>query len=193
MMSQENKNQWSSNLGFVLASAGAAIGLGAIWKFPYVAGMNGGGAFLIVFIIFTLLIGLPMLISEFLIGRGTGKEAVSAYKKLVPKSVWSWVGKLGVAGCFLLLSFYAVVGGWVLYYAIISVLGLIIQDGADYAATFGNITSSPWLTLVTTAAFLGINVIVLTFGVKNGIEKASKYMMQLYSYSLLSWFFVLLP
>ncbi|WP_102347819.1 sodium-dependent transporter [Bacillus sp. Marseille-P3661] len=175
----KQENQWSSKVGFVLASAGAAIGLGAIWKFPYVAGMNGGGAFFLIFIVFTLLIGLPMLISEFLIGRSTGKEAISAYEKLAPKSVWTLIGRMGVVGCFLLLTFYAVVGGWVLIYTIASVFGLIIQEGVDFGATFGYITSSPWLTLVSTAAFLMINIIVIALGIKDGIEKASKYMMPL--------------
>jgi len=173
------QDQWSSKLGFILATAGAAIGLGAIWKFPYVAGMNGGGAFLIVFIVFTLLIGLPMLLSEFIIGRGSGKEAVTAYQKLAPNTPWAWIGKLGVLSCFLLLSFYSVVGGWVLIYAGSAVTGLLISPTADYAATFGSITGSAWMTLGSTALFLLINVLVITLGVKNGIEKASKYMMPL--------------
>src|SRR6478609_3574453 len=115
-------NQWSSRLGFILASAGAAIGLGAIWKFPYVTGMSGGGAFFLLFVAFTLLIGLPMLISEFIIGRGAGKEAISAYKKLVPNTLWVNIGRFGVIGCFLLLSFYCVVGGWVFLYTLLSIV-----------------------------------------------------------------------
>lgn len=125
----KNENQWSSKLGFILAASGSAIGLGAIWKFPYVAGMNGGGAFLVIFIVFTFLIGLPLLISEFLIGRGSGKEAVSAYDMLAPKSNWRVVGRIGVVSSFLLLSFYAVVGGWVLIYAVMSVFGLLLKVG----------------------------------------------------------------
>jgi NSS family neurotransmitter:Na+ symporter len=102
----ENKTEkWSSKLGFILASAGAAIGLGAIWKFPYVTGMSGGGAFFLLFVIFTLAIGMPMLISEFIIGRGSGREAISAYKKLAPDSLWVNIGRMGVVGCFLLMSF----------------------------------------------------------------------------------------
>lgn len=173
------ENQWSSKLGFILASAGAAIGLGAIWKFPYVTGMNGGGAFLLVFIGFTVLIGLPMLISEFLIGRSTGKEAVTAYDTLAPKTGWRAIGRIGVVSCFLLLSFYSVVGGWVLVYSVLSIFGLVIQGGADYGATFGFITSSPWITPLSTLAFIVINILVIALGVKNGIEKASKYMMPL--------------
>ncbi|KAB7707535.1 hypothetical protein F9802_07245 [Bacillus aerolatus] len=175
----EKKEQWSSRLGFILSSAGAAIGLGAIWKFPYVTGQSGGGAFLLLFILFTLLIGLPMLISEFIIGRGSGREAVSAYKKLAPASFWTITGKLGVAGCFLLLSFYSVVGGWVLTYTVMSLGGQVIKGGADYGALFGQITGSPFITISGLAAFLLINIIVIASGVKNGIEKASKYMMPL--------------
>ncbi|MFD2759733.1 sodium-dependent transporter [Lentibacillus juripiscarius] len=175
----KNENQWSSKLGFILAASGSAIGLGAIWKFPYVAGMNGGGAFLVIFIVFTFLIGLPLLISEFLIGRGSGKEAVSAYDMLAPKSNWRVVGRIGVVSSFLLLSFYAVVGGWVLIYAVMSVFGFVIKGGADYEAAFSSITGSPWIALFGTAVFILINVIVLTLGIKNGIERASKYLLPL--------------
>ncbi|MGG3889376.1 sodium-dependent transporter [Metabacillus fastidiosus] len=176
---EQKREQWSSRIGFILSSAGAAIGLGAIWKFPYVAGMNGGAAFFLVFAIFTVLIGLPMLISEFIIGRGAGKEAISAYKKLAPKTHWDKVGKLGVVGCFLLLSFYSVVGGWVLIYTVLSILGTVINKGANYPELFGYITSSPSITILGLALFLLINVIVITLGIQNGIEKANKYMMPL--------------
>ncbi len=175
----EKKEQWSSRLGFILSSAGAAIGLGAIWKFPYVTGQSGGGAFLLLFILFTILIGLPMLISEFIIGRGSGNEAVSAYKKLAPQSVWTLIGRLGVIGCFLLLSFYSVVGGWVLTYTIMALGGKVINSSADYGALFGQVISSPLITIGGLAAFLLINVNVIASGVQNGIEKASKYMMPL--------------
>ncbi|MDQ0163619.1 sodium-dependent transporter [Aeribacillus alveayuensis] len=173
------KEQWSSKLGFILSSAGAAIGLGAIWKFPYVTGMSGGGAFFLIFIAFTLLIGLPMLISEFIIGRGAGKEAISAYRKLAPNTNWVWVGRLGVIGCFLLLSFYSVAGGWVLIYSALSVPGMLITDATNYPDLFGSIISNPMITLLGLALFLLINVIVLSFGIQNGIEKANKYLMPL--------------
>lgn len=176
----ENKTEkWSSKLGFILASAGAAIGLGAIWKFPYVTGMSGGGAFFLLFIIFTLAIGMPMLISEFIIGRGSGREAISAYKKLAPDSLWVNIGRMGVVGCFLLMSFYCVVGGWVLIYSLLSLVGKVIEDGADYPGLFGYVTSSPAVTILGLALFLLINIIVIALGVQNGIEKANKYMMPL--------------
>ncbi|WP_340084768.1 sodium-dependent transporter [Siminovitchia sp. FSL H7-0308] len=184
---EERKEQWSSKLGFILASAGAAIGLGAIWKFPYVTGMSGGGAFFLIFVVFTLLIGLPMLISEFIIGRGSGREALSAYKKLAPDSFWVWVGRLGLLGCFLLLSFYSVVGGWVLIYSGLSLPGKIIGDGANYPDLFGAVTGSPWITLLGLLLFTLANVLVIASGVQNGIEKANKYMMP-----LLFLFFIIL-
>ncbi|OES44836.1 sodium-dependent transporter [Domibacillus iocasae] len=172
----EKQQQWSSKIGFILSSAGAAIGLGAIWKFPYVTGQSGGGAFLLLFILFTMLIGLPMLISEFIIGRGSGREAVSAYKKLAPDSFWTVTGKLGVAGCFLLLSFYSVVGGWVLIYTVRSLYGGVI-DGGDPGALFGAVTTNAGLTIGGHALFMLLNIIVIAAGIQNGIERASKYMM----------------
>lgn len=184
---EEKRDQWTSKLGFILASAGAAIGLGAIWKFPYVTGMSGGGAFFLIFVIFTLIIGLPMLISEFIIGRGTAKEAVSAYNKLAPNSLWVWIGRLGVLGCFLLLTFYSVVGGWVLIYSGMSIPGQIISDSANYEALFGSVVGSPTITLLGLFLFTIINVLVISLGIKNGIEKANKYMMP-----LLFLFFIIL-
>src|SRR5699024_3039090 len=175
----QKREQWTSKFTFVLASAGAAIGLGAIWKFPYVAGMSGGGAFFLFFVLFTLLIGLPMLITEYIIGRGTGKEAISAYKKIAPDSFWVWIGRLGVVGCFLLLTFYSVVGGWVLIYSAMGIPGQIIKTGADYGALFGSVTADPAITLLGLAIFTVLNVLVIALGIKNGIERANKYMMPL--------------
>ncbi|HLR40709.1 MAG TPA: sodium-dependent transporter, partial [Virgibacillus sp.] len=172
-------DQWATKLGFILSSAGAAIGLGAIWKFPYMTGMNGGGAFFLMFIGFTLIIGLPLLIAEFIIGRGAQKEAVSAYKTLAPNSGWSIIGRWGVVGAFILMSFYSVVGGWVLIYSLLSIPGLIVQETADYAQLFASITGSPLITITGLALFIMINIVVISFGIKNGIEKSSKILMPL--------------
>ena len=171
--------------------SGAAIGLGAIWKFPYVTG-SGGGAFFLLFIIFTIAIGFLMLISEFIIGRGSGKEAISADKKLAPDSLWVNIGRLGVVGCFLLLSFYCVVGGWVGFYLSLAfalqVMGKIIQGVRNYpGAIFGLVTGSPAVTLFGLAIFLLINIVVIaSLESKMGIEKANKYMMPLFYLSFLS-------
>ncbi|MFC4025710.1 sodium-dependent transporter [Oceanobacillus longus] len=175
----KKKDQWSTKLGFILSSAGAAIGLGAIWKFPYMTGMNGGGAFFLLFIAFTILIGLPLLIAEFIIGRGTQKEAVSAYQSLSPKSPWSFIGHWGVVGAFILMSFYSVVGGWVLIYSALSIPGMIIQDNANYPELFATITGNPLITILGLALFVIINIIVVSFGIKDGIEKSSKLLMPL--------------
>lgn len=173
-------DQWATKLGFILSSAGAAIGLGAIWKFPYMTGMNGGGAFFLLFIAFTIIIGLPILLAEFIIGRGSQKEAVSAYKTLAPKSGWSSIiGRWGVVGAFLLMSFYSVVGGWVLIYSAMSIPGMVIQDNTDYTELFATITGNPLIVILGLALFLIINIIVVSFGIKNGIEKASKVLMPL--------------
>lgn len=170
---------WTSRLGFILSSAGAAIGLGAIWRLPYVTGTSGGGAFFLIFVVFTLLIGLPMLIAEFIIGRGTGLEAVSAYKRLAPKSLAVWIGRLGVLGCFLLLSFYSVVGGWVLIYSGKSVGNKIIGEDVAYDALFGSVVGDPLVTIIGLLLFTLINVAVISFGIKNGIERMNKFMMPL--------------
>lgn len=185
---EKSKGQWSSKLGFVLASAGAAIGLGAIWKMPYVAGQSGGGAFFLIFVLLTLLIGLPMLLSEYVIGRAAQKEAVTAYKVLAPHTrVWAWIGKLGIIGCFLLLSFYSVVGGWIFIYSGVSVVGNVIAPTVDPGAFFGQVTGTPWIALVGLALFTIANVVVIALGVQNGIEKANKFMMPL----LFIMFFIL--
>src|SRR5690625_723262 len=176
----ESKQQkWASRFGFILSSAGAAIGLGAIWRLPYVTGTSGGGAFFLLFVLFTILIGLPMLIAEFIIGRGTGLEAVSAYKKIAPKSLWSWIGRLGVLGSFLLLSFYSVVGGWVLIYTGKAISNQIIGKNVDYEAIFGSVVGSPFVTIIGLLLFTIINVLVISFGVQRGIERMNKYMMPL--------------
>ncbi|MEC1087884.1 sodium-dependent transporter [Bacillus paralicheniformis] len=173
----ENKqNIWSSKLGFILASAGSAIGLGAIWKFPYVAGTSGGGAFLLMFILFTLLIGLPLLMAEFIIGRKTQKDAVESYKELAPGSLWHWIGRLGIITCFILLSFYSVVGGWIIIYIIKGLTGELSRS-TDYAGLFGETIANPYLVLASQFAFIMITILVVSKGVRSGIEKASKFMM----------------
>src|SRR5690625_4570251 len=150
---EESREQWSSKIGFILSTAGAAIGLGAIWKFPYVTGLNGGGALFLIFVLFMISLGLTMLISEFIIGRGAGREAVSAYDHLAPKSSWRIIGRLGVIGCFLLLSFYSVVGGWILLYSGLSLSGNLITEGANYGAIFDTVTETPWMGLGRTPVY----------------------------------------
>ncbi|AWX55709.1 MULTISPECIES: sodium-dependent transporter [Brevibacillus] len=167
--------QWTSRLGFILAAAGSAIGLGAIWKFPYMVGTSGGGAFFLLFIIFTLAIGLPLLLGEFTIGRSTQKEAISAYKTIAPGSLWHWIGRLGVLTCFLLLSFYSVVGGWILSYLLRGFTGQL--QGPAYDKVFGDVIGDPVGAVVAQLVFMLITAWVVARGVQGGIESANKYMM----------------
>ena len=112
----QNREQWGSKLGFILAASGSAVGIGNIWKFPYIAGENGGAAFTLVYLLCILVVGLTIVIAEFAIGRSTQLSPVGAFEKLAPYSNWKWVGFLGVASAFVILSFYGVVGGWILKY-----------------------------------------------------------------------------
>lgn len=169
-------NQWSSKLGFILATAGSAIGLGAIWKFPYVAGTSGGGAFLLVFILFTVLIGLPLLLAEFIIGRKTQKNAVESYKALAPGKKWHWIGYLGIITCFILLSFYSVVGGWILIYIIKGFTGgLSLSSGFD--TLFIDTISNPYAAVFGQLLFIVLTILVVAKGVSSGIEKVSQVLM----------------
>lgn len=176
-MKAENKEQWTSKLGFILASAGSAIGLGAIWKFPNVVATSGGGAFFVVFLLFTFGIGFPLLLAEYLIGRSTGKEAVSAYKELAPKSRWHWIGYLGMATCSILLSFYSVVGGWIVLYFLKGLSGQLLHQGENYGAMFNSTISDPYIAVLSQAGFMLLTVLVVARGVNKGIERASRILM----------------
>lgn len=177
-MEKAQHEQWSSKIGFILAAAGSAIGLGAIWKFPYIAGTNGGGVFLVIFILFTIFFGAPMLFAEFVIGRSTQKDAISSYRSIAPHSSWHWVGIIGVVSSFVLLSFYSVVGGWIISYTIRSFTGALSGlSNEQYANLFGQIISNPWEAIIAQLVFLILTIIVVQGGIKNGIEKANKYMM----------------
>ncbi|CAM3140130.1 sodium-dependent transporter [Filibacter tadaridae] len=174
----EQQEHWKSKIGFIMAAAGSAIGLGAIWKFPYVAGTGGGGAFLLVFLLFTLLLGLPLLIGEFIIGRKSQSDAISTYKKLAPRSFWHVTGIIGVISSFLVLSFYSVVGGWIILYLIKALSGGTAGLATeDFGPLFGQIISNPFSTLVAQLFFIVLTIVVVAKGVQKGIEKASKIMM----------------
>ena len=171
------REQWTSKIGFILAAAGSAIGLGAIWKFPYMAGTNGGSVFVLLFIISTIAIGLPILLAEFVIGRMGKADAVTAFKKLAPGKMWPFVGWLGFAFGIIVLSFYSVVGGWILSYL---ARALIFQlDAADHGQLFSSITSNPIEVLLAQAVFMLLTIWIVQGGVKAGIERASRWMMPL--------------
>lgn len=170
--------QWSSKIGFILATAGSAIGLGAIWKFPYTAGISGGGIFFLLFLIFTLFIGFPLLLAEFSIGRHTQKNAIAAYKEIAPNTKWHFIGYLGVVTCFILLSYYSVIGGWIIIYLIKTVTGeLTGLTASEYAALFSDTIANPYKVITVHFLFMLINILVVAKGVQKGIERASRYMM----------------
>ena len=176
-MSQQE--QWTSKVGFILAAAGSAIGLGAIWKFPYMAGTNGGGLFLLIFLLFTIVIGAPMLLAEFIVGRSSQKDAISSYKQLTNNSgKWHYIGILGVVASFILLSFYSVVGGWIITYLYKSIQGNMSNlTMEEYVGLFGNTISNPIEAIIAQGLFLLITILVVQLGVQSGIEKASKILM----------------
>ena len=172
------KSQWGSKIGFILASAGSAIGLGAVWKFPYMTAANGGGSFLLVFLIFTLLIGLPLLLAEFVLGRGAAVSAVKTFGKLGKNKKYNIFGIIGAFALFVLLSFYSVICGWILVYLGISIADALgIYSTSDYVALFSTIISNPWIALGAQAMFILLNVLIVSRGVQKGIERASKIMM----------------
>ncbi|USK69744.1 sodium-dependent transporter [Peribacillus asahii] len=174
----KSQEQWTSKLGFILAAAGSAIGIGVIWKFPYMVGTNGGGIFFLMFILFTLIIGAPILITEFIIGRRTQKDAVRAYKELAPGTPWTLIGYCGVIASIILLSFYSVVGGWILSYLIRSVTNSLSNlTQQQYGDLFNTIISNPYETVIAQLIFMLITIWVVQGGIQQGIEKASKYMM----------------
>lgn len=171
------REQWTSKIGFILAAAGSAIGLGAIWKFPYMAGTNGGSVFVLLFIISTIAIGLPILLAEFVIGRMGKADAVTAFKKLTPGKMWPFVGWLGFAFGVIVLSFYSVVGGWILSYL---ARALFFQlDTTDHGQLFSSITSNPIEILLAQAVFMLLTIWIVQGGIKAGIERASRWMMPL--------------
>lgn len=169
--------QWTSKLGFILVAAGSAIGIGGIWKFPYVVATSGGGAFFLLFFVFTLAIGLPLLLAEFIIGRSTGKQAIAAYKQIAPRTRWHWIAYLGMGTCFLLLSFYSVVGGWILLYLMRAIAGILLVAGQNYDALFLSTVKNSWAVVIAQGAFIGITIVVVGRGIKVGIERASRILM----------------
>ena len=173
----KQREQWTSKIGFVLAAAGSAIGLGAIWKFPYMTGTNGGSVFLLLFILCTLAIGLPILLAEFVIGRRGQQDAVTSLKKLAPGKPWFLIGWLGLLSSTILLSFYSVVGGWILSYLARSLLFNL--DTSDYSGLFDTIIANPIEVLIAQAVFMILTIWIVQSGVQGGIERASRWMMPL--------------
>ncbi len=170
---QSNRAQWSSTFGFIMAAAGSAVGLGNLWKFPYLVGQNGGSAFIVIYALLLVFIGVPLVIAEITIGRFGQLNPVGSYGLISPKL--KWVGAMGLITGFILLSFYPVVGGWILYYLYHSFV--VFGENPNYAEIFTQYTSDPYLPCITLLIFSVFNYLIVALGVEKGIEKYSKIMM----------------
>ena len=178
-MPNTQRKSWTSRIGFILASVGAAVGLGAIWKFPYMAGSNGGSAFLFPYIVLTLTVGLTLLIAEITLGHLGRGGIVTTYRKIAG-SKWVPVGYLGVITGFLVMTFYSAIGGWTLAYFCEALTGSgLITDQAQLGAHFGELTSNPIMALGYQWLFLLLNGLIVAFDVTRGIERVSKVLMPL--------------
>ena len=177
MHHKESRATLGGKLSAVLVAAGSSVGLGNIWRFPYVAGDNGGGAFLIIYILCVLLLGLPLMIAEFSVGRASHLNAVGAYRKLNRR--WSFLGYNGVLAAFLILGFYFVVSGWTAEYMVHSATGEIARysTAEEYKNLFETFISNPWRPVLYTCLFVLATHFVIALGVQKGIENASRLMM----------------
>lgn len=169
---------FSSKLGVVLATAGSAVGLGNIWRFPYITGENGGGAFILLYLAVILFFGIPAMMAEFCIGKTAKANASKAFEIIAPGSKWYIVGLIGVIVAVIILGYYTVVTGWTLEYLFRSVLGdLQGKSVLEYSNMFDDFTADPVRPILWTAIVVFISYLIISKGVQNGIEKASKVMM----------------
>ena len=181
-MKIENNNQrgfWGSRLGFILAASGSAIGLGNVWKFPYIVGENGGGAFVLIYLLCIFIIGTPIMLAEFTLGRKTNLNPVGAFKSLTPQTTFTGIGYMGVLAGFLILSFYGVVGGWTFAYVVKSITGSVLSftTPKEAGTFFGNFIGNTGETLFYHALFMGVCIAIVLRGIHGGIEKACDILM----------------
>lgn len=177
MMKSERVN-FGSKLGVILASAGSAVGLGNIWRFPYETGNHGGAAFILIYLLCVLILGIPIMISEFLIGRHSRANTAGAYKVLAPGTQWRWLGFMGVLAGFLILSYYSVVAGWTLEYIVEAGRnGFANKVPSDFINSFNTFSQHPFRPVLWLILFLLGTHFIIVKGVKKGIEKSSKIMM----------------
>ena len=181
------REQWKSRLGFIWAAVGSAIGLGSIWRFPYVVGENGGATFILLYLICLLLVGFPVLVSEILIGRKTNLNPSGSFKQIGGNKGWQGVGKMTIITGFLISSFYCVVAGWTLSYFLQSLLGQLthFHSITETASHFQWCSTSMRWGLISVALFLLLATSILYTGVQKGIEMGNKVMMPLLLFLLL--------
>lgn len=175
----KEREKFGSRLGFILVSAGCAIGLGNVWKFPYITGLYGGAAFILIYLAFLVLLGLPIIVMEFSVGRASQKSAAASFRLLEPKGTkWHHFGYIAMAGNYILMMFYTMVSGWMEYYCIKSFRGDFVNQNAEQiAGDFVNMLASPvnmtfWMIVTVLIAFF-----ICSLGLKNGVEKITKIMM----------------
>ncbi len=175
------RESFGSRFGALVAMAGSAVGLGNLWRFPYLVGENGGAAFIIVYVVLLFLICLPIFVSEFVIGRRSQKNAYAAFRDLSDGSAWRWVGLFTIIVPLIVLSYYSVIGGWSIEYLFKSLTFSFTgnESQAVMSTMFGDFVSSPWAPLICHTAFLLVTTLIVVIGIKDGIEKFSKVMMPL--------------
>ena len=178
-MNQTERANFGTKLGIILATAGSAVGLGNVWRFPYMTGQNGGAAFILVYIACVLILGLPCMLNEFIIGRRAQSNTARAYARLANGTPWRLIGLFGVFTGFMITGYYVVVSGWCLQYIYASAAGHLTGD-ADYVKTyFDTFSSHPWKPVVWMLVFMLMCHFIISRGVEKGIEKGSKMMMPL--------------
>lgn len=176
--SQRERVNFGSKLGAILAAAGSAVGLGNIWRFPFETGNHGGAAFILIYLGCVFVLGLPIMIAEFTIGRRSKASTGGAYEKLAPGTLWKWVGYLGVLTGFLILGYYSVVAGWTLEYIYqAATCGFSGKSSEEFIGMFQSFSQNPFRPLIWLFFFMAATHFVIVRGVKDGIEKSSKVMM----------------
>lgn len=174
----QTRENFGSKLGAVLAAAGSAVGLGNVWRFPIETGQHGGAAFIVIYIVFILLLGVPIMMAEFLIGRRTHSNTARAYERLSPGTQWKWVGRLGVFTGTFILCYYCVIGGWTLHYTMLAATDSF--DGVpatEFGGIFSTFVSNPWMPTVWLVLFMLMVHVIVSRGIKRGIERFSKIIM----------------
>ena len=182
-----SRDSFGSRFGALVAMAGSAVGLGNLWRFPYLVGENGGAAFIIIYILLSFLICLPIFISEFVIGRRSQKNAYAAFRDLSGGSAWRWVGLFTIIVPLVVLSYYSVIGGWSVEYLLKSVTFAFESASQNAMSTmFSDFVSSTWGPLLVHTGFLLVTTLIVVVGIKDGIEKFSKVMMPLLFFMVLA-------
>lgn len=180
MKEYSERESWKSRIGFIFAALGSAVGLGSIWRFPYIVGQNGGAAFILLYIIFTVLIGFPLLVSEILIGRTAQSSPYGAYRIIGKNKFWGYAGKISIFTGFVISTFYSVVAGWMLGYFIEAVSGnLFFENVSQATAHFEHLTSSALWCIFYHFLFMALSILILFLGIRKGIEKKSMVLMPL--------------